>query len=102
MPGGGRDTTMDDSDVFSRLADLAAEVRAMRDDLDRVAEVLWAAAALLREIDAARPRAQQRLIPARRSNRVWAELKIRSEIRLRFSEHEEDRSMSDRSARARG
>ena len=75
---------MDGSDVFSELADLAAELRMMRDDLDRVADVLWAAAALLREADADRPRPQHRLMPARRSNRVWAELKSRSETRVRF------------------
>ena len=75
---------MDGSDVFSQLADLAAEVRMMRDDLDRVADVLWAAAALLREADVARPRPQHRLMPASRSNRVWAELKGRSEARVQF------------------
>ena len=68
-----RGAPMDGSDVFSELADLAAELRMMRDDLDRVADVLWAAAALLREADADRPRPQHRLMPARRSNRVWAE-----------------------------
>lgn len=45
---------MDGPDVFSELADLAAQVRAMRDGCDRVADVLWAVAALLREADAAR------------------------------------------------
>ncbi len=40
---------MDGRDVFSELADLAAEARAMRDDCDRVADVLWAVAVLLWE-----------------------------------------------------
>ena len=73
---------MDGPDVFSELADLAAEVRAMRDDLDRVSDVLSVGATLLLEANDARPRPQHRLIPARRSNRVWAELKGRSEARV--------------------
>ena len=73
---------MDGPDVFSELADLAAEVRAMRDDLDRVSDVLSVGATLLLEVNDARPQPQHRLIPARRSNRVWAELKGRSEARV--------------------
>ena len=73
---------MDGPDVFSELADLAAEVRAMRDDLDRVSDVLSVGATLLLEANDARPQPQHRLIPARRSNRVWAELKGRSEARV--------------------
>lgn len=42
---------MDGRDLF---ADLAAEVRALRNDCDRVADVLWMVAALLREADASR------------------------------------------------
>ena len=73
---------MDGPDVFSELADLAAEVRMMRDGCDRIADVLWAAAVLLREADADRLQSQHRRLPARRSNRVWAELKGRSEARV--------------------
>lgn len=73
---------MDGPDVFSELADLAAEVRAMRDDLDRVSDVLSVGATLLLEANDARSQPQHRLIPARRSNRVWAELKGRSEARV--------------------
>ena len=70
--------------VFNKFASLSAELKAMRDDCDKVAETLWAVAALLREADAGGPQPQRRLIPARRSNRVWAEMKIRSENRVRI------------------
>lgn len=58
-------------DVFSELADLAADVRAMRDDCDKVADVLRTVAALLREA-AARPRPQHRPLPTGRSRPALA------------------------------
>lgn len=75
---------MDSPDVFRDIAFLAAELREMRDDCDRVADVLWAVAALLREPDVARPRPHHRPLPPRRSNRVLAALDSRSEDRIRF------------------
>ena len=71
--------------VFDDIAFLHAELKAMRYDCDKVAEMLWATAALLREADTVRtlPQGQRPndTQPAR-SNRIWRLLEERSKARI--------------------
>ena len=74
-------------DVFDDIAVLSDELKAMKDECDKVVGMLWSVAALLREADVARPLPQRRRLsqvqPAR-SNRIWRLLEDRSKARNRL------------------